>query len=70
VLTKAKENALQFDTLLTAKDLAELYCLSTREVYRRAAAGLMPSGYKIGHHTRRWKASEIQAHLDSLKPLS
>ena len=66
--TKVKENALQLDTLLTVKDLAEIYCISTREVYRRAETGELPRGFKLGHHSRRWKASQIQEHLDALTP--
>ena len=58
---KVKENAIELDTLLTVKDVAELYCLCPREVYRSAARGRLPRGHKIGHRIRRWKASEIQA---------
>ncbi len=59
-----------FDELLTVKDVAELYCLSTRDVYRKARCGELPQPVKLGPRTTRWKASEIQAHLDSLTPRS
>ena len=68
MITKAKQNAKELDTLLTVKDVAEIYCLSTREVHRREAAGTIPKALTLGHHTKRWRASDIQAHLDSLRP--
>jgi predicted DNA-binding transcriptional regulator AlpA len=59
-----------FDELLTVKDVAELYCLSIREVYRKVRCGALPQPIKLGPRTTRWKASEIQAHLDRLMPAS
>jgi excisionase family DNA binding protein len=63
-----RDHATLIDELLTVKDLAEILCLSVREVYRKAAAGELPAPIKLGHRTTRWRAREIQAHLDSLPP--
>ncbi len=60
--------SIAFDELLTVHDLAELYCLTPREVRRQARLGAIPAPIKLGHRTCRWKASVIQAHLDSLTP--
>jgi predicted DNA-binding transcriptional regulator AlpA len=65
---KVREQTREWDTLLTAMDLAEIYCLSVREIYRKAASGEIPKPIKLGHHTTRWRASAIQAHIDSLNP--
>jgi predicted DNA-binding transcriptional regulator AlpA len=63
---KATQPEVAFDELLTARDVAELYSISIREVYRKASSGELPKPIKLGHRTRRWSASVIQAHLDSL----
>jgi predicted DNA-binding transcriptional regulator AlpA len=55
------------EPLMTAADVAEVLGLSVREVFRRAASGEIPRAYKLGHHTSRWKPTEIQAYLDRLR---
>ncbi len=65
---KTPEHEIAYDELLTARDVAELYSISIREVYRKASCGELPRPIKLGHRTTRWKASVIQAHLDSLGP--
>jgi excisionase family DNA binding protein len=56
------------DTLITVQDVAEILCVSTRQVYASVAAGRLPKPVKLGHRTTRWKATDIQAYLDQLKP--
>jgi predicted DNA-binding transcriptional regulator AlpA len=65
---KTSTPEVTYDELLTARDVAELYSISIREVYRKASCGELPRPIKLGHRTTRWKASDIQAHLDSLTP--
>jgi excisionase family DNA binding protein len=52
---------------MNAREVAEVLGISTREVYRRASSGKIPRPYKLGHHTSRWKPSEVQAFLDGLR---
>ena len=52
--------------LLTVDDMADLLCLSTREVWRREAAGLIPAAVRLGRKTVRWKGTEVEAFMQQL----
>jgi predicted DNA-binding transcriptional regulator AlpA len=54
------------DFLLTVQDMADLLCLSTREVWRREAAGQIPAAIRLGRKTVRWKGSEVEAYMQQL----
>lgn len=54
------------DFLLTVQDMADLLCLSTREVWRREAAGQIPAAVRLGRKTVRWKGSEVEAYMQQL----
>jgi predicted DNA-binding transcriptional regulator AlpA len=58
---------IQIDTLLTAKDLADLLCVSVSQLRYQVAKGELPRPVKLGTKMRRWKASVIQAYIDSLQ---
>jgi predicted DNA-binding transcriptional regulator AlpA len=52
---------------LTLADLVVVYCVSKRTIWRWVAEGRLPPPLAVTRRIRRWKASEIQEHLDSLK---
>lgn len=60
------QDACVTETLLTAKDVAGILCISQRTVWRYVAEGRIPSPVKITRTTVRWKASQLQAYLDKL----
>lgn len=52
--------------LLTVDDMADLLCLSTREIWRREAAGLIPAAVRLGRKTVRWKGTDVEAFMQQL----
>lgn len=54
------------DLLLTAKDVADVLSVSTRTVWRWVDQRIIPQPIKL-NKLARWRASEIQAHIDNLK---
>jgi predicted DNA-binding transcriptional regulator AlpA len=57
----------RLEATLTLADLIEIYCVSKRTIWRWVAEGRIPGPYAITRRIRRWKASEIQQHLDGLQ---
>ncbi len=64
----AKDDELP-DLLLNVTEVAEILSLSRRSVWRYAAAGKLPRPVRLNRHTVRWRASDIQRHLDTLAPV-
>jgi excisionase family DNA binding protein len=56
---------LDFD-FVTARDVAELLCVSTRTVWRWAAAGRLPAPVRVGGRCTRWRVSDLQRYFDAL----
>jgi predicted DNA-binding transcriptional regulator AlpA len=56
----------RFEATLTLADLIEIYCVSKRTIWRWVAEGRIPRPYAVSRRIRRWKANEIQQHLDGL----
>ncbi len=56
----------RLEVTLTLEDLMDIYCVSRRTIWRWVAEGRLPRPYAITRRVRRWKASEIQQHLDGL----
>jgi predicted DNA-binding transcriptional regulator AlpA len=61
------DRAIVLEATLTMADLTCLYCVSKRTIWRWVAEGRIPPPLAVTRRIRRWKASEIQQHLDSLK---
>jgi predicted DNA-binding transcriptional regulator AlpA len=59
-------DSARFDATLTLLDLIEIYSVSKRTIWRWVAEGRIPRPYAVSCRTRRWKANEIQQHLDGL----
>ena len=62
-----KESIEALDTMLTVDDLAGILSVGRRTIWRWATEGRIPNPIKISERCIRWKASEIQEYLDSLK---
>jgi predicted DNA-binding transcriptional regulator AlpA len=43
-----------------------IYCVSKRTIWRWVREGRLPRPLAITRRIRRWKAREIQQHLDSV----
>ena len=54
------------DELLTAADLAALFKVGKRTIYRKVARGELPRPLRIGHGIVRWKKRDLLALLDEL----
>jgi predicted DNA-binding transcriptional regulator AlpA len=52
--------------MLSIKEVAEVFSISVREVWRKVDRGALPRPLKIGR-LRRWLASEIQKVIELLK---
>lgn len=52
--------------LLTVKEVADIFKLSVRKVWRLAAAGQLPPPLKIGRSSR-WIAAEIEAYINTVR---
>jgi prophage regulatory protein len=51
---------------VTARDVAELLCVSPRTVWRWAATGQLPAPVRVGPRCTRWRVSDLQRYLDAL----
>jgi prophage regulatory protein len=51
---------------VTARDVAELLCVSPRTVWRWASSGQLPAPVRVGPRCTRWRVSDLQRYLDSL----
>jgi predicted DNA-binding transcriptional regulator AlpA len=59
-------NSTRLDATLTLVNLVEIYSVSKRTIWRWVAEGKIPRPYALSRRIRRWKANEIQQHLDGL----
>jgi predicted DNA-binding transcriptional regulator AlpA len=59
-------DSTRFDATLTLVNLVEIYSVSKRTIWRWVAEGRIPRPYAVSPRIRRWKANEIQQHLDGL----
>ena len=55
------------EATLTLADLVTIYCVSKRTVWRWVKEEKLPRPLAVTRRIRRWKAREIQQHLDSLQ---
>lgn len=53
---------------VTARDVAELLCVSRRTVWRWTAAGRLPAPVRVGARCTRWRVSDLQRYFDALPP--
>ena len=53
------------NNLLSVKDVAGIFKLSVRKVWRLAADGKLPAPVKIGRSSR-WLASDVEAYLNTV----
>jgi excisionase family DNA binding protein len=56
----------QTESLLTIQDVAKLYRIAVRTARRWVAEGRIPQPMHLNQRVLRWKASEIQRHLENL----
>jgi predicted DNA-binding transcriptional regulator AlpA len=54
------------EATLTIEDLASIYCVNRRTIWKWVAQGKLPRPYAVTRRVRRWKAREIKEHLDAL----
>ena len=54
------------EATLTLHDLVTIYSVSKRTIWRWVAEGRLPRPLAVTRRIRRWKACEIQQHLDGL----
>jgi prophage regulatory protein len=52
---------------VTARDVAELLCVSPRTVWRWSATGQLPPPVRVGARCTRWRVSDLQRYLDALQ---
>lgn len=57
------------EQMLTVRDVADCFSVSIRTIWRWAYIGKIPRPIRLGFHVARWRASEIQRHLDKQPPL-
>lgn len=65
-----REDAQLPDLLLTVKDVAEIFSVTTRTIWRWSATNKIPRPVAPSSNVVRWRASEIQAHIDQLPKAS
>jgi predicted DNA-binding transcriptional regulator AlpA len=54
------------EATLTLADLVTIYGVGKRTIWRWVAENKIPRPYAVSRRIRRWKASEIQRHLETL----
>lgn len=50
--------------LLTVQEVADLFSISVREVWRRADSGQLPKPLRLGEKLRRWVREEIDTVIE------
>lgn len=58
---------MELSKLLKVQDVAELFAISVREVWRRADSGQLPKPLRLGGKVRRWLREEIEAIIEKAK---
>jgi len=64
--TSSFEDLLEHNRLLTIKELAALFSVSTVTIRRSWFKGLLPAPVKIGNQTIRWPAEDIKEWMANL----
>lgn len=54
--------------LLDVRQVAELFQVHRRTVWRMAAAGDIPAPIRISDRVVRWRLRDIERHLEKAKP--
>lgn len=54
------------EATLTMEDLVTIYHVSKRTIWRWVREGRLPRPLAVTRRIRRWRASEIQQHLNDL----
>ncbi len=54
------------EATLTLEHLVTIYCVSKRTIWRWVKEDKIPRPIAVTRRIRRWKACEIQQHIDSL----
>lgn len=57
------------ERLLTAREVGELVGLSTETILRRWRVGEIP-GFRLGSNVLRFDRAEVEAWLDSCRPIA
>ena len=52
--------------LLTVRQVAGLLSVHPRSVWRMAATGKIPAPIRLGEKTVRWRAADLEQHLEKL----
>lgn len=55
------------DHLLTKRQVAEMYATTPRSIERWVSLGKIPAPVKSPAQGMRWRASDIQRHIESLQ---
>jgi predicted DNA-binding transcriptional regulator AlpA len=55
------------EATLSMKNLVAIYNVSKRTIWRWVKEGRLPPPIAVTRRVRRWKASDIQQHLNSLQ---
>ena len=56
--------------LIDAQDVARLYGISERSVWRMCKRQQIPSPVRFDHRTTRWRLADLLAHIHELELLS
>lgn len=59
-----QSDPVNFDQLLTVKQVAERFAVSVATIWRLAKSNDIPQPVKIGHSVR-WRASDLQKRLSA-----
>ena len=54
--------------LLDVHDVARLYSISERSVWRLCKLGQIPAPIQFGQRATRWRVSDLTEHIGKLKP--
>jgi len=55
------------DRLIDAADLARVLSVSLRQIWRLRAAGDIPAPVRVGSRSVRWRATDIDRYLATLR---
>ena len=53
--------------LLDVRDVARLYSLSVRSVWRLYKLGQIPAPVNLGHRVTRWRLEDLNEHIRNMK---
>ena len=55
------------DRFLTVQDVARIFAVSARKVWRDVSAGILPKPFKLGPKSTRWSENEVLEHVEKIK---